>query len=258
MAKVLPRSLHLGTVFRADAKAEGTNVVLGGWECRNGCPTHAARWYQLRLTRATAPWAFARGEPFRAIAALELFASLVAFMVFAPEGGEGERGTVALTGLTDNLGNVSALSRLMSSKFPLVLILAEFAAQLRHRRAELDLQWLPREQNEAADALTNGRLEAFDRDREVKVDVSSLPFLVLPDMIRVADALYEDVRKRREGGKPGQESRETSIPPGVWAGTGGGSGGLAGGAETPRARGDNHDEGLEAPSARIRPLGVRS
>ena len=219
VAKVVPRKIHLGTVFRADAKAEGTNVVLGGWESRNGCPPSSARWFRLRLTRSTAPWAFARGEPYRAIAALELFASLVSFMLFVPEEEVDGRGTVALTGMTDNLGNVSALSRLMSSKFPLVLVLAEFAAQLRHRRAELDLLWIPREQNEPADALTNDRLELFDAGKEVKVEVESLPFLVLPELIKVADALYAEVRKRREGRTcPHEEHRETSIPRGAGAG----------------------------------------
>ena len=203
--------MELGTVFRADAKAEGMTAVIGGWECRDGCPPGAARWFRVHLTRATAPWAFARGEPFRTVASLELFASLVSLMVFGPDLSSDGRATMAMTGLTDNAGNQFALAKLMSSKFPLVVILTELAAQLRARRLELILDWIPRGQNEAADALTNDRLEAFDRTREVQVSVADLPFIVLPAMLQVADHLYASVRARRAAGNTGQARVE---PPG--------------------------------------------
>ena len=35
----------------------------------------------------------------------------------------------------------------MTSKFPLVVVLAELAAQLKKRSLKLDLQWFPRGQN---------------------------------------------------------------------------------------------------------------
>ena len=195
--RVRPMELHLGPVFRADAKAEGQVVVLGGWECRNGCHPSSARWYSLALTRKSAPWAFSRGEPFRTIAALELFASLVSLMVFGDALEEDTRGVLHLTGLADNAGNVSALSRLMTSKFPLVVILTELSAQLRAKNLELDLEWIPRNQNEEADAITNGKTEIFDVKRKIEVEVAALPFRVLPRMVEVADHLYEQVRTRR-------------------------------------------------------------
>ena len=194
---VRPREIFLGPVFRADAKAEGQVVVLGGWECRNGCHPSSARWFSLALTRRTAPWAFSRGEPFRTIAALELFASLVSLMVFGDSMREGTNGVLHLTGLTDNSGNVSALSRLMSSKFPLIVILTELAAQMRERRLELDLEWIPRNQNEEADAITNGKTGLFDPSKKIEVEVASLKFIVLNKMVEVADHLYEQVKTRR-------------------------------------------------------------
>ena len=205
----------MGPIFRADAKAEGQLVVIGGWECRDGCPTAAARWFRIELTRKTAPWAFGRGEPFRAIAALELFASLVSLMVFAHDLPVDAGAELQLTGLTDNSGNTFALSRLMSSKFPLIVILAEFAAQLREKRMALELQWVPRNQNEEADALTNNRTELFDKAREVKVDLAQLEFVVLPEMVRVADDLYAEVRRRRAAKKeepPTRGSRKRGRP----------------------------------------------
>jgi len=124
---VRPLSMALGTAFRADAKAEGQTVVVGGWECLGGTPPGRARWFSLRLDRRSAPWAYARGEPFRTIAALELFATLLSFITFAPKWPEAASGTIGLTGLTDNLGNTFAVSRLMTSKFPSIVILANRA-----------------------------------------------------------------------------------------------------------------------------------
>ena len=123
---------YLGEAFRTDAKAEGKVVTIGGWECRGGGGTREARWFSAELTKENAPWAFSRGEPFRTIAALELYATLVAVTVFTRDGpGINQKGKIKISGATDNLGNSFILPRLMSSKFPLVVVLAELAVQLR-------------------------------------------------------------------------------------------------------------------------------
>ena len=141
---VRPRQPSQGPWFRAVAKAEGQSVAIGGWECRGGTTATKARRFATTLDRGNAPWAFSRGEPFRSIAAIELFASLVSLMVFTKNEKGGERGVLHLTDLTDNSGNTSALSRIMSSKFPLVVIMTEMAAQPQAKEAELDLHWIPR------------------------------------------------------------------------------------------------------------------
>ena len=61
----------------------------------------------------------------------------------------------------------------MTSKFPSLVILTEFAAQLKSRHAELDLAWVPRDQNEEADALTNGDYSAFNPSLRIDIDVLS-------------------------------------------------------------------------------------
>ena len=85
----------------------------------------------VTLDRANTPWAFSRGEPFRTIAAIELFASLISFMVFVDEESGNEKATPNLSGMTDNSGNTPALAKLMSPKFPLIVIMTEMAAQLQ-------------------------------------------------------------------------------------------------------------------------------
>ena len=75
----------LGEAERADAKAEGGLVRIGGWECVQGRKPRYARWVVVELTKASAPWAFSRGEPYRSIAALEVFATLMCVVLFSSE-----------------------------------------------------------------------------------------------------------------------------------------------------------------------------
>ena len=82
VAEVRVASQDLGIAFRADAKAEGQCVRIGGWECLGGARPETARWFAVDLTKANAPWAFSRGEPYRTIASLELFATLVCITSF--------------------------------------------------------------------------------------------------------------------------------------------------------------------------------
>ena len=199
--RIRPRLPSLGPVFRADAKAAGQTVAIGGWECRGGIPPAKARWFAVSLDRGNAPWAFSRGEPFRTIAAIELFASLISFMLFAGSEKGGEKGILNLSGLTDNSGNTSALTKLMSPKFPLIVIMTELAAQLQAKEAELDLLWIPRNQNEEADGLTNGDFSQFDLKRRIVVDVAKLEFKILPKMIAAADDLYKEAKQNKESSK---------------------------------------------------------
>ena len=191
----------VGEAFRSDAKAEGSTVVVGGWECRGGRRPRDARWFSVVLTRSSAPWAFSRGEPYRSIAALELFGTLLSIMAFAGDWPEAARGRFRLSGATDNQGNTWVLNRLMTTKFPMIVVLAELAAQLRAINAELSLEWIPRLQNEEADALTNEDFSAFRPELRVQLEVEQLAFLLLPRLAGVAEELHADILKRRGSGE---------------------------------------------------------
>ena len=99
--------------------------------------------------------------------------------------------------MTDNLGNSFAVTKLMSSKFPLVVILAEVAAQLKARSMALNLGWTPRDQNEEADALTNGDYSQFSPANRVNLIVEEVAWLLLPKMMQVATDIYESVQRRK-------------------------------------------------------------
>jgi hypothetical protein len=194
------RAHHLGEVFRLDAKAEGQVVAIGGWRSAAGAKAMDAEWFSISLTRKTAPWAFARGEPFQAIATLELLASLVGLMVLVPEGvpDSESAATLTLSCGTDNQGNSYLLDRMLTTKYPLGVVLMELAHQMRLRRLVLRAKWLPRLQNEEADALTNLDFRHFDPAKRIPVEIDSLKFGVLHELFAEGETYISELEKARE------------------------------------------------------------
>ena len=195
---------HVGERYRADAKAEGDKIVLGGWELLGSADPKLARWYSVRLGRAEIPWAYTRGDPFRSIAALELLATLLCVAVFQPEASSLTGGTIALTAAGDNQSNGFTLDRLCSNKFPLCLVLMELSEQLRRRQILLNVSWRPRDENEEADALTNENFSAFSLDRRVAVEWADLDLMVLPRLTAMADEHFHmlSLAKRESRKRP--------------------------------------------------------
>ena len=184
-------------LFRADAAADDDKVAVGGWSLVDGGEPAHARWFAVELDRTSAPWAFARGEPFRTIASLELYSTLLSIMAFAPEKSAPRSSSLrlTLTGTTDNKGNSSAVARLMTSKYPLCVILMELTVQLERRGLELQLGWAPRDQNSEADALTKGDFHDFDASRRIHIDPRSLQFEVMDELLRTGEDLYEQIKE---------------------------------------------------------------
>ena len=139
-----------------------------------------ARWFHVKLTRQNAPFLYVKAEPFRTISSSELLAVTVAIMVFGPEG-RWRRGSgrISVTGFTDNLSNAYLIDRFLTKKFPASLVLMELSKQLDAYSLDLDLSWIPREQNEESDDLSKGRYDKFDMKNRLEVDFEHLNFLVL-------------------------------------------------------------------------------
>jgi hypothetical protein len=192
-----PKVDHVVERFRTDAKAEGDLVTVGGYQTRNGKDEeiHPAqsKWFLLKLTRANAPWAFARGEPFRAIASLELLGSLLGIMLLLDGQEEGDHhhsGSLSVSGVTDNSGNRFAVARMMTTKWPLVAFLAELSTQLEHRNLMFEMCWVPREQNAEADAITNGDVGWLRSSNRLATSMEELPFLVLTELLKKGAGFY--------------------------------------------------------------------
>ena len=128
-------------------------IWIGGWAL-DSSDTKQCRWFSEKLCHANAPWLFTGGEGYRQIASLELLATLAAVLVFVVP--VNMRSKMHCSAGTDNKGNSHVVARLLTTKFPLAAFLSELAMQLQCVGADLELYWLPRLQNQEADALMNG------------------------------------------------------------------------------------------------------
>ena len=115
-----------------------------------------------------APWLFVEKDVKRIIAALELLATLIAVRLWDPCNGQQGRGAVWARAGTDNQSNSYAVSKMMTTKYPLTLLVMELSEALRTRRCELSLEWIPRDLNQLADDLTNEKFDAFPEEKRVK------------------------------------------------------------------------------------------
>ena len=192
------------------AGLEGEDVMLGGWRPASDGSTKGAPWFRVRLTRKNAPWAFKCGEPFRRIASLELFTTLLCVMLLVSEEDKETGLQLRLTSETDNLGNTHAVSKLMTTRFPLVAFLAELALQTHRFRAHLDLCWVPRLQNIESDELSNDIVRRFDQAAEVKVRLDELHLEILNELLEFGGPLYEDIGQAKKVALAGRStSRHT-------------------------------------------------
>ncbi|CAE8609473.1 unnamed protein product [Polarella glacialis] len=200
LQQVRPLAEHRGELFRSDAKAEGGIATIGGWECMHGTPASGARWFYLEVESSWAPWAFAKAsDPGRVIAALELLGTILCVKLFSDRWGECFAGGCTVTGSADNRGNSFVTMKLMSTKWPLTVLLMELSETLRAREAELRLDWVRREFNTEADAITNQEFAAFDPLLRIQVEGAAIPWLVLPAFMEASQRLYDEIVCERAG-----------------------------------------------------------
>jgi hypothetical protein len=166
------------------------------------------------------------------VASLELLGALVGAMVLPPlttwERAPESTGVVTVGCATDNQGNHFLLDWLMTTKYPLGLMLIELAHQLSARRMALRAEWVPRLQNEEADALTNSDFRHFRAENRIHVALESLRFGVLDRLLGSGEAYFAETEaaklayKERRALEPkgparrkrkGEGQRETDLWP---------------------------------------------
>ena len=119
-------------------------------------------------------------------------------MVFGPGAKWKElAGGLALTAYTDNQTNSYVLDRFMSTAFPASVVLMELALQLQDKQLDLDLQWIPRDQNVEADALTNEEFEMFPSENRLEVQMSELQFKILPTLMSLAEDIDQEIIQKK-------------------------------------------------------------
>ena len=99
---------------------------------------------------------------------------------------------------------------MMTTSFPLNVILMELTEQLDRRGSWLSVQWAPRQQNEHADALTNGVYSDFDPSKRVQLDPSSIDWALLPVMMELGGGMVEELKAQKEKKKAGRRALKES------------------------------------------------
>ena len=67
----------------------------------------------------------------------------------------------------------------------------DFVSTLLRRGVDLELEWVPRNANAEADRLADGDTQGFTDALRVGGDVSTIPWLVLPDLLSAGANFYE-------------------------------------------------------------------
>ena len=93
---------------------------------------------------------------------------------------------------------------MLTTKYALAVILMELAHQMRSLRLVLRARWLPRLENEEADALTNADFRHFDAKKRIEVDITNLGFKVLPMLFQVGEDYVADL-EHKKGQKSSQQ-----------------------------------------------------
>ena len=187
---------------------------MGGWRSQGGTRTQDARRFSITLDRKNAKWAYARGEPFRSIAALEAVGILLGVILLTVPGDNIRPcgGMAKIRGFTDNRGNQFALTKLMSTKWPLTAIIMELSEQLCQRRMMLGVEWIPRDQNEEADALTNDDFSLFSPERRIDVKLEEIKFAVLEGLLEESEKFHTEIKQRKEEGAGREKAHERKGP----------------------------------------------
>lgn len=107
----------------------------------------------------------------------------------------------------------------MTTKFPVAPVLMELVKQLACRQLWLSLTWVAREENIAADALTNEDFELFGLENRVPLVWSELEasFSDLVKYVSLGESFYGEIaelKKRKAEARPSVnfKARKVSNP----------------------------------------------
>ena len=203
-------------LFRTDAKAEGDEMWVGGWASGESSDPYKCHWFAERISHLDAEWFHMAGQSYRAIASLELLATLIGVILFKST--PNTHANFICSAATDNRGNSLLTARWLTTSFPLAAVLMELATVLQERGLSLELHWAPRLQNSLADSLTNQDFRSFDPKLRLRFSFRDYKGAILKEMLQAGSALYRDiaewkVRKRGapEDGKVQKRSKASRL-----------------------------------------------
>ena len=71
--------------------------------------------------------------------------------------------------------------------------------------------WVPRDQNEEADALTNEEFSAFDPATRVSVQIGQVKWLILHDMLAISEEIYTGIQARKSAAQEGRAAAMAKL-----------------------------------------------
>ena len=198
--------------FFTDAKATEDEAWIGGFlQDKEG---NILEWFSEKLERSWADWLFVKKDVKRIIASLELLATLVAVRLWT-NGSSKSKGVCWIKAGTDNQSNTYAVSKMMSTKYPLTLLVMELSETLRSRMCELNLHWIPREKNQLADDLTNEKFDSFPSHLRKRFIGGDTEWIILEEMIYKSKEFFEELRAEKEAGlkrdKPAKKGKKRKL-----------------------------------------------
>ena len=178
-----------------DAKATENEAWIGGF-LQDG-DGNIKEWFSEKIERDWAEWLFVKNDLKRIIASLELLATSVAVRLWTGNNGTKSNDVCWVKAGTDNQSNTYAVSKMMSTKYPLTLLVMELSETLRANGCELNLQWIPREKNQLADDLTNEKFDHFPGELRRRWIGGDTKWVVLERMVFKPKEFYEDLKFER-------------------------------------------------------------
>jgi hypothetical protein len=164
----------------SDAHATETEASLGGWISDHDPPQKwNCDWFAIKLDPSVTPWVWARKEPKRVIAALELLGLALLQKMNNEKQGSSHVVKMRLSGTTDNRGNSLALLKEYSRKPPSAYVHMELALTAYHNNTLWEIDHRKREFNIWADALSNLQTEGFDPSRRWKPEMGQPGFFLI-------------------------------------------------------------------------------
>ena len=92
------------------------------------------------------------------------------------------------------------------------LVLMELSKQMDKYDVDLNLTWMPREQNEESDDLSKERFQKFDIENRIEVNFAALDFIVLHKLLEAATELDAEICEKKSSKTKTLSSAKDKTP----------------------------------------------
>ena len=84
----------------------------------------------------------------------------------------------------------------------------QLAHEMKKRQMLLRARWLPRDENQEADDLTNDEFRHFDPSKRIPVDLEALGFEMMTELFKVGDEYVAELEAHRAAEKRKSDARK--------------------------------------------------